>query len=391
MMRSTFLCSICMVVVWGLTPPDSLAQDSSVPDSSARRTFEIERWIGKLSSDSYVSRDLARQAILESARGDDQAAAEILSALQGCARDSSDMEAVLASRSIIDELEQLAFRKTLNRFLYDPSYPQEQMPGWVAFSQVAGEDHRARRMFTQVIQRDSRYVASLQSHDYVGLTRIAEQDLPRDDTIGWAMLLAAACQTPAVLPSDVVFRVNAALRGDGTGPLPSKRWQSRVVTKMIASYLDHSAMDSRDKIRIAIRYECPQATDLCRRILKDRNETPSRTVTALLAISKLVPNDEQIDSLLASFREDYRTSHVWRSMAPAKTTRRTQVRDIAVALGLHRRGIDPRTLGFETLQADPILVFRAYSLGFESGETREACHRQAQLHLESDDRHRTSQ
>lgn len=383
-MRPTFLITVCIVVAaCGFAARDGSAQDDSTQNSSTQVVREIDQWIEKLSSDSYISRDLGRQALLEIARGDEQQTDQVLEALRKCAGDSSDLEVALASRSIIDELEELAFRKNLNRFLYDPDFPTHQMPGWVAFSRVAGEDDHARRLFTQVLERDSRYVASLQSHDYVGLTRIAERDLRRDDTVGWAMLLAAACQTPVVLPSDVVFRVNAALRCDGTGPLPGKRWQCRVVTKMIASYLVHSAMDTRDKIRIAIRYECPQATDLCLRILGDRDETPSRTVTAMLAISKLVPDDEQVDSLLASFHEDYRTSHVWRSMSPEKTTRRTQVRDIAVALGLHRRGIDPRAVGFEALQADPILVFRAYSLGFESGETREACHRQAQLHLES--------
>ena len=132
--------------------------------------------------------------------------------------------------------------------------------------------------------------------------------------------------------------------------------------------------DVRDKIAIGVRYGCHTSTlKRCQRVLASPDEVPSRVVAALLALCVLETDGESVDAWINHCLEDQRTSHVWRSMVPPKSTRRTQVRDVALALRWHRLGVDPRAKGFVTLEADPLFVFRPYSLGFESDEEREAC------------------
>ncbi|MEO1528245.1 MAG: hypothetical protein AAFX06_22720 [Planctomycetota bacterium] len=367
------------------------AQDTFAQDTLAQTSRPIPDLIENLGADSYTSRRQARHSLLQMAKQDATLAEQVRRLLRAAQEKTDDFESKLATRSLLADLREIEFDASINRFLYDPAFDADQMTGWESFAGCAGHDDHARRLFVSVLKRNPSFVVSLQDRDYVALTRFAEADLRRDDAVGWSMLLATACQTPTVLPSDVVFRVNAALRCDGAGPMvvagpitengiPS--WRERVLQRMISRYLDHSAMDIRDKICIGIRYQCPRAEEWCHEVLANRNETASRTVTALLGLSKLSPHDERVDSLLSSYRGDYRTSHVWRSMAAEKTTRRTQVRDIAVALSLHRKGVDPRSVGFDMLQADPILMFRAYSLGFESGEAREASFLEALARLD---------
>ena len=380
-MRTTFLYTFCIVAGISVVAQDTSAQSEEQP---------IASWIDRLESDSYVTRTLGRRLLLDAALNDEGLSKDVIESLRHHARVSESLEVRHTCRSLLAELRRIEFQDTVTAFLYDPDFAEDRLPGWGVFAQVAGNDRHARRLFTEVLARDANFVRALENRGYRDLSRVAEVDLRRDDAVGWSMLLAAASQTPNVLPSDVVFRVNAALRCEGTGPMHDTDWRSRVLIRMIANYLEHSSMDVRDKISIGIRYQCGRTVEACEQVLANPVETASRTVTALLALSKLKPDDEQTDSIVRSFLDDSRTSHVWRSMAVEKTTRRTQVRDVALALCLHRTGVDPRSVGFDTLQADPILVFRAYTLGFESNKAREACRRNANIRLIATSRRRDS-
>jgi hypothetical protein len=132
----------------------------------------------------------------------------------------------------------------------------------------------------------------------------------------------------------------------------------------------------RERLLILMRYRCDEtASQLCRDVLSDLNAAASTQVTALLCGLALGRSDIESQALLRL--EDDRTAHVWQLIASRRKRIRTQVGDVALVVLLHQHGIDPRTVGFDELQADPRLVFRDHSLGFPDDRSRRDCRRRA--------------
>ncbi|MEM6364360.1 MAG: hypothetical protein AAF745_08035 [Planctomycetota bacterium] len=203
------------------------------------------------------------------------------------------------------------------------------------------------------------------------------------DTSGWCMLLIAIANLDSVHQDAAVeqamlrchYRLVAILRGMGSGPLVERESEQVVVGRLITHYLMHADVDDRDRLVIATRFGCkPFARSVCRRILNDPARSASAATIALMTASAIGMPDEEINGWLARSRNDHRVSHVWRSGVADDIAYQVQVRDVAWALHLHRHGIDPRDRGFAALVADPVLVFRAYSLGFKTDAERQSSH-----------------
>ncbi len=209
-----------------------------------------------------------------------------------------------------------------------------------------------------------------------------EQISPADGN-GWSMLLIALANRDASNEDETVqrdfvrchYRLVAILRRMGSGPMPERVSDQLVITRLITRYLTLADVDDRDLLMIAARFGCQElAESQCRKILSDSARSASSVTTALMTASAIGMPEREIDGWLKRCRSDHRVSHVWRSDMAPNVTYKVQVRDIALALHLHRAGVDPRQRGFEALVADPVLVYRAYSLGFPDDAQRQRSH-----------------
>jgi hypothetical protein len=156
-----------------------------------------------------------------------------------------------------------------------------------------------------------------------------------------------------------------------------------VVGRMISHWLGSgpSRGTVRQRILIAMRYSCDErASELCDQVLSDTQALPASQVTAMLAA--VVLRRPNLRSQLAVRLADDRTAHVWQLISSRHTKIRTQVRDVALALMLHLDKIDPRQVGFDELQADPLLLFRDHSLGFANDDARAAAHQRGLAMIE---------
>ncbi len=75
--------------------------------------------------------------------------------------------------------------------------------------------------------------------------------------------------------------------------------------------------------------------------------------------------------------DDDRVAFQWQVLAEQRTVINIQVRDVAVAIALDRRGVNIRRYGFQFAQADPLLGFRDDRLGFATEEQRQRTLRRA--------------
>lgn len=326
----------------------------------------IEALLRELSADSFVTRERAEQLlIMRSADPEircqitqriaaDLAAADVTSPRE-------DLEGFLAKKRLRWHLEQQWVDRVLDQFVHDPAFDRDSFAGWSEFRHYAGDNVTSRLLFAE-LKRRNLIVSPPRDID----------SLERCDAASWCLALITACRQEKASACELSFQLASALRCEGSGPLPRREAEQQVLARLIEHFIDQPSVDARDRIVIGLRFGCRQATlRQCHQILSDPSQSPSRIVTALLAVSALEPSTYDIAPWLTRYQNDDRISHTWRSMLPPKSTRRTQVRDVALAIELHRSGIDPRSRGFDALIADPVLVFRPYSLGFESEAARQ--------------------
>ncbi|KAA5542291.1 hypothetical protein FYK55_15950 [Roseiconus nitratireducens] len=352
---------------WFLSPPAGAQQPTDE---------DLSTWVKHLSDDSYTARLVARERLLQYAERGAEESEAVEARLRQPVSPRRDLESYLARRSLLQAMAQVSERRRLDRFLHDPAFDRDRLEGWSAFRRHAGDDSVSRRLFATIFQRFPDQLQRLSDSQSASLIQPPET-LDRNDSAAWAMALVAACESHEQHLGENTFRLVSALRCFGTGPLPNSEGERHVIKRLVGAYLQTSPADVRDRMTIGVRFECREQTlQLCRLVLDDPSQSPSATVTAMLAASALEGPSETIDAWIQRYGTDSRTSHVWRSLVEPKTTRRTQVRDVAAALQLHREGRDPREHGFTALIADPILVFQAYSLGFASEQERQEAQRQ---------------
>jgi hypothetical protein len=340
-------------------------------------TETIDVLLSDLSADAYTTRRRAEQRLLGLAGGDAELEATLLRRLDVALDQTKDLpprddlEGYLAKRRLHQALRQQRLETRLDRFLHDPSFDDDSFSDWPDFRRYAGTGVTSRLLFTELTRRHA--IAGTSSPSLFAWVPASPDAIRREDTALWCAALVAACRQESAAAQGGLIELTAALRCDGGGPMPETENERRVLANVVSHYLRRPELDSRDRIVIGMRFGCRHVTlQACHRVLSDPEQSPSRIVTALLAASVL--DAAEIDAWIQQYRCDHRVSHTWRSMTPPKTTRRTQVRDVALAIELHRAGIDPRSRGFGALVADPVLVFRPYSLGFESEAARHRAH-----------------
>lgn len=368
-----------------IAQPDRPSHGQTKTEHEGDPSVLVGQAIRNLNSDSFAARQLAQQRLLDHAKLGDSQFQRVRETVSAVRANRDDLELFLTRQRLLDQLDQFANEIVVDRFLYDDAFDASKLTGWTEFSRHAGKDRVARSIYVQILQRNPAFGRSLvgKANDSGvtspgNITAARKRSCPlesieREDSLAWMMLLAKESSLQSAYSEDISLRLVASLRYFGSGPMPAREAEQTVIGRLIDSYLEECPADLRDRIVIATRFRCLERTRLlCRTVLGNPSESPSRIVTALLAANAI--GMSEVDRWIDRYRTDYRTSHVWRSINTPKTTHRTQVCDVAFALRLHRKGIDPRQRGFAALEADPIMVFRAYSLGFETQEKRKESH-----------------
>ena len=331
--------------------------------------------------DFQTRRDAARQLIAAGTRQSREAEADVAEALVKGLKHRS-IEVRSGSKEALLEIQQIRRDAQIERLLNPRCDAAEvQLAGWPEFLRLTGADMPARRLFATL---SDQYPRELRQFEHPGscpsLRRLAEKldpyQLPQEDVAGWLMLLFLDMQqrvaAPAnAAPSDLTPRISMALSNSSMGPKVTARREAQVLRRLIDHWVHvpDGGCAMRERMLIAMRYDCQStASKLCEQVFADDSVSASTQVTALLCGLALDSTDIEAQALLRL--QDDRTAHVWQLIASRKTKIRTQVRDVALAVLLHHHGVDPRTVGFDDLQADPRLVFRDHSLGFPDERSR---------------------
>lgn len=380
----------------------------SLPALGQRSPRSVEQLIGDLDHESFATRQAAANALRsaglrgwQQTRGPDSESTgrestgrestdtgshaddPVASALHAAARHDS-LEVRMAASRILDDLATAAHDAELERLLNPHCEASTiRLDHWLAFVALVGDDMPARNSFATISRRlgVSPYSPPESQDASIRIKQSREQldpySLDPADTTAWMLLLMLDLEQCESL-SHMTPRLAIALSHCPMGPTVPGSYEGVVLGRLIDRWVFQAGhlCGDRERLLIAMRYDRRQAArTLCGRVLEDDAAPAATVVTGLLVASVLGQNE--IERHAVGRLEDDRVAHVWQ-MIPAKKTRiRTEVRDVALALLLHHRGIDPRDAGFAELQADPLLRYRDHSLGFPDTPSRLECRRRA--------------
>ena len=387
MIRNLMICTLMTCTVMAGAVADRLFADE----------IQTLALIEQLDDDRYHNRQAAKIKLIDQAM-----AGQAQSLAQGLQHASMEVRSTVAEIMVMHR--QREFGQQL-KILTDPQSSTDQLTwkGWQHFSQLVGDDTHARKAFAQVCRRHPKALTSIDAIRNKKDDSADPYRISPDDLVSWTTLLTAELtansdplgentKTNAAAVTQTT-RIAMALSQTSMGPNLSlatnpDRSTRIVLGRLLADWLvkTKSNVGSRTSLRVAVRYQCDNvAMELCDSVLSDPRSPPSAIVTAMLTLAKSSRGQhasEITEEAFAAFLSDDRTAHVWQRIASEKLTLRTQVRDVAFAMLLNQHGQDPRQFGFAYLEADPLLGFRDYSLGFASDADRSQAHARARLFLE---------
>lgn len=354
--------------------------------SAQRAATTEDELVDRLGHDDYHTRLAVRHQIHDIGPTD-----LMLQALNRGTK-SDFVEIRLSSKRLLQQFELDEFDSQISRLLnLRVDATQITLPGWKRYAQLVGDDFAARKVFAKIAAHHFRHLRSLERLTQGSYSKkttpssLLELDpyrLTRSDALTWSLLLFYDCAKPKANRTELSSRILNALVHSGLCPSPDRAEDKAVLNRLVAQWLKthHAIGDTRDRLIVSMRYDCQTAArETCDRVMSAPAASPSSLATAMLAASSL--ELDGIQQRLVARVDDSRTSHVWQLIASRKTRIRTQVRDVAVALLLHDRGLDPRDFGFIEIQADPLLTYRDHSLGFADNESRKRAHAVARERL----------
>ncbi|MEZ6092371.1 MAG: hypothetical protein R3C05_31080 [Pirellulaceae bacterium] len=341
-----------------------------------------------LDSDSYLTRQRAADNILRCGE-------PAINALES-ERDNPDAEVRMQCRRLIKRINDETIRRELNHLLthFDPlrSY---RLPGWQPFRAACGDDASGRGLYRRLLDHDIAFMKWLQrveddpSYDIenqlVDQQRYlspSSQRLHSGDPLIWSMMLLAAtnekiCQVP-VLGS----HIRCGLQCGPTIESLTQGSNREATLRLVRSWVSRqsSAYASRSTLRIAMLYGCNElAHQMSVETLRQSHAPPAAVQMALLFLAQHQPQESE--KHLTTFLADERVCQIWQVASIRRRAIQTQVRDTAMALLLHLQGIDPRGVGYQDIEADPLTIFAEQTLGFETEAQRLATHQQGRTLL----------
>ncbi|TWU55076.1 hypothetical protein [Rubripirellula reticaptiva] len=348
------------------------------------------QWVDQLGADSFHARESASQSLIATIVSGDEAGLlsrdEATNASEAVRNGLTNpvTEIRLACQDILRRADHIQLERQIHRLKNLRTAPDQiDLVGWDSFSSLIGDDQISRDLFADLTETFSKGIGNRERLS----TAVGQWTRPNwdpyqispDDELRWAMLIWMDIEDAGRKHRPLSSRITMSLSNPSMGPNCNSDQQTGL-QRLIGRWIEcqSSAPTARTHLIIAMRYACvEQATWLCERTLADSTSSASAEVTAMLTASVLGPTriaPKDLEIQLRRRLADQRTAHVWQTVNNRVTKIRTQVRDVAIALLLRDRGIDPRDVGFAELQADQLFVYRDHSLGFGDETSRQAAH-----------------
>ena len=349
------------------------------PPPSAEQDPTTEQLIEQLGNASFTIREKAARALATKGL---HARKELKAALL-----NPDLEIRMRAHRILLQSLQTEFAAKIAAFIADVEGKQEHdLPGWKQFQQSAGNDQHARRLFADMVRRESELLeafdngSKLQS---IFMKRLAElrpgsqgfQNAGPRQTHPATLASILLVATESTLTTNVTLfsQLYSLLNYTSTRQAVQGSRHSDLIMKMMSRLVlkDTTKNNHYYSVMLTLNYGMKETgRTLGRKLLENPGPSYSTTQYAAIAIARF--GDHTDIPLLLPLLKNVSVCHTWSNPQIQPGVIKTQVRDVVLALLLHMTKQDPKEYGYELLRTSPTTIFHTYTCGFTKEEKREA-------------------
>ena len=343
--------------------PPQQASQSSIPDGSTSQLIQ------RLGDPSFLVRERATRDL--TARGA-QVQKELERALL-----NPDLEIRMRAHRILIKSLESAFAAKLEAFI--------SLPGWKQYRKSIGNDRNARKLFAEMVRRESELLTALENGkelEPIFLKRLMElrpgstndpfkrSRQAQPETL--AALLLVATETKLLTNTTILSQIYSVLNYSSTKQMVHGSQYSTIIMKMMSQFVLKKTNRTSHYYAVMLTLNYDMKTTgltLGRRLLKDQPASYTTTQYAAIAVARF--GDLADISTLEPHLKNVSVCHTWSNPKVKPGVIKTQVRDVILALLIHMTKQDHKDYGFELLRESPTTLFHTYTCGFTDQEKRE--------------------
>ncbi|MEZ6056432.1 MAG: hypothetical protein R3C01_06980 [Planctomycetaceae bacterium] len=246
--------------------------------------------------------------------------------------------------------------------------------GWEQLREIIGDAPESREFFDQMFQAAPEYWCGFVESPKEAQTLFEERRKELQEQLrkgkggnweaGLANLLHAGVRAKTEAPQEELPRVDELLcLGRSQLALESRE----PLRRLLKEWKSRTNADGPpfDRLLLALRERQPQAADIARELLRDSKTPAKQRQYALLTLTNT--DNAEDDKLIDLALEDSSSLDMLFSNGILITS---QLRDVALAVKIHRKGLNPADFGFNSLRPDDLTTYSLPSLGFSDSTAR---------------------
>ncbi len=260
---------------------------------------ELKVWIDQLGSPQFSVRE---RAVMELSRCDASAVAP----LRKAAKESDDLEVQSRCLAIADAIYELDVGKRTTGFLRDPDPNNSYgFDGWPPFAEIVGKSRVAKRLFTELIaahpdhanskpENPAEFAAKTQRNAAEIFNKFRTgQNVELGDSVS---LIYDSIRHGGDVPRSVEQVTVLLLRSAPLTIEISRPPMRTILQKLIGAWTKSTRSDPVSVMMIGIDHGIPEAIDVARNALRNRDCEPNVFAIAISAVMRF-GNDDDLDLL----------------------------------------------------------------------------------------------
>ncbi|MCA9150716.1 MAG: hypothetical protein KDA92_15495 [Planctomycetales bacterium] len=351
--------------------PNPAATFAGFTSLSPTEREEIEQLVSQLGAERFSERQAASLALQEVGTP----AIESLRAVE----DSADPEVRQRARHLLRAIRMADRQRLIAAFLAGVSVIESELPGWSDFHDRVGMSPATRKIYVKMLEEEWALLEAADESDaavtsrhvsgrILQLTRPLRTREKREISLGSvATVLALADRDEIQLRRHAEVFTLCYRSTEFNEALSSAELREPLIELMNRLVLkDANQTYLTSQLHFALQYKLTAGLAAARQVVAERSGIPHVRQYAIFAIGKM--GDEQDLTLLENLLDDdgIVTSH--NRVNGERIT--TQVRDIALAMLIHRHQEKFADYGMPNVKENPTTVISVQGVGFASGESR---------------------
>jgi hypothetical protein len=352
-----------------VTVAAGVAAVAETPDAA-----QVARLVHQLGSPRFIERQIATESL-----------SSLGLSVEGPVKQAEshrDPEVRMRARQILRFIRHADRQRLINAFVAGADVPDDaDLPGWSSFQQIAGRDDHARQLYVQMLEDEWEFLdAVYQSEPPVASSLVAGRIMSLDVasrrkesvTVGniASLLLVASREEIELINQASLISLcyrssdfDAAIRS-GTSRESLRALLGRVIAGGAGNPSDPYLTQ---RFHFSLYYDLKEGLEPARQVLREELGIPHVRQYALLVLGKL--GDPQDEALIETLLDD--PSPITSQNRANRPRLTTQVRDVALAVLIHRHGGRFQDYGMSDVRPHMTTLLQLTTVGFATEKERE--------------------